>query len=69
MRIVLILPMPLLAWAPFAAARTDSLTWQFPLPRTHTGMLIGNGTQGLMIWGKDNRLHITIGHEGFWDRR
>ncbi|MFT3949840.1 MAG: hypothetical protein QM763_22945 [Agriterribacter sp.] len=45
------------------------LNWTFPLTRTHTGMLIGNGTQGLMIWGKDNQLNITIGHQGFWDHR
>lgn len=56
----------------FAEARAiekKQLVWSFPLPRTHTGMLIGNGTQGLMIWGQENQLHITIGHEGFWDHR
>jgi len=46
-----------------------ALTWNFPLNRTHTGMLLGNGTQGLMIWGKDNQLNITIGRAGFWDHR
>jgi alpha-L-fucosidase 2 len=45
------------------------MQWEFPLPRTHTGALIGNGVQGLMIWGKDNQLNITIGRAGFWDRR
>jgi hypothetical protein len=45
------------------------LYWDFPLPRTHTGVLIGNGIQGLMIWGADNQLNITIGRAGFWDRR
>ena len=44
------------------------LTWHFPLPRTHTGVLLGNGTQGLMVWGTD-RLCITVGRAGFWDRR
>lgn len=44
------------------------LEWAFPLPRVHTGMLIGNGTQGLMIWG-DSALMITVGRNGFWDRR
>ena len=44
------------------------LTWYFPLPRTHTGVLLGNGTQGLMVWGTD-RLCITVGRAGFWDRR
>ncbi|MCU0368253.1 MAG: hypothetical protein MUF39_05435, partial [Cyclobacteriaceae bacterium] len=45
------------------------LTWNFPLNRTHTGILLGNGTQGLMVWGKDNQLKITIGRAGFWDHR
>ncbi|CAH0995382.1 hypothetical protein EMA8858_01503 [Emticicia aquatica] len=45
------------------------ITWDFPLPRTHTGILLGNGTQGLMVWGKDNLLNITIGRAGFWDHR
>ncbi len=46
-----------------------TIEWQFPLPRTHTGVLVGNGTQGLMIWGQDNQLNVTIARAGFWDRR
>jgi len=49
--------------------KNNLLLWQFPLPRTHTGALIGNGVQGLMIWGVGNQLNITIGRAGFWDRR
>ena len=45
------------------------LVWNFPLPGTHTGALIGNGVQGLMVWGIDNQLNVTIGRAGFWDRR
>ncbi len=44
------------------------MIWHFPLPRTHTGVLLGNGHQGLMVWG-DEKLHITLGHAGFWDHR
>lgn len=44
------------------------LHWKFPLPRTHCGVLLGNGLQGLMVWG-DRRLHITVGRAGFWDHR
>ncbi|MFW6380789.1 MAG: glycosyl hydrolase family 95 catalytic domain-containing protein [Spirochaetota bacterium] len=44
------------------------LDWWFPLPRTHTGVVLGNGVQGLMVWGID-RLCITVGRAGFWDRR
>lgn len=45
-----------------------TLTWHFPLPRTHTGVLLGNATQGLMVWG-DQALHITVGRAAFWDHR
>lgn len=44
------------------------LSWQFPINRTHAGVLLGNGTQGLMIWG-DTTLNITFARAGFWDRR
>jgi len=44
------------------------MVWHFPLPRTHTGILLGNGTQGLMVWGGE-RLHVTVGRAGFWDHR
>ncbi len=43
--------------------------WNFPLPRTHTGMLQGNGTFGTMIWGAGSVLCITIGRADFWDHR
>jgi alpha-L-fucosidase 2 len=43
--------------------------WDFPLPRTHTGMLQGNGIFGAMIWGADQLLRITLGRADFWDRR
>lgn len=43
--------------------------WSFPLPRTHTGIVLGNGTQGLMVWGGGSRLNITVGRAGFWDHR
>ncbi len=43
--------------------------WVFPLPRTHTGMLLGNGTFGCMVWGEANVLRITVGRADFWDRR
>src|SRR5690606_18109395 len=43
--------------------------YKFPVARPHAGMIIGNGTQGLMIWGSGNHLNISIGHNGFWDHR
>ncbi|MHB9132885.1 MAG: glycosyl hydrolase family 95 catalytic domain-containing protein [Armatimonadota bacterium] len=44
-------------------------TWHFPLPRTHTGMLLGNGTLGAMVWGEGGVLRVTIGRADFWDHR
>lgn len=45
------------------------LTWTFPLNRPHAGLLLGNGTQGLMVWGTGRQLCVTIGRAGFWDHR
>ena len=44
------------------------LSWQFPINRTHAGILLGNGVQGLIVWG-DSTLNITVGRAGFWDHR
>ncbi len=44
------------------------MRWQFPLPRPHTGVPLGNGVQGILIWG-EGTLNLTIGRAGFWDRR
>ena len=43
--------------------------WEFPLPRTHTGALLGNGTFGAMVWGDGGRLRLSIGRADFWDNR
>lgn len=43
--------------------------WLFPLPRTHTGMLLGNGTLGAMIWGEGSVLCVTLGRADLWDHR
>ena len=40
----------------------------FPLERTHCGIVMGNGNFGAMIWGKE-RLHITVNRADFWDHR
>jgi len=44
------------------------IEWQFPLPRTHTGIAMGNGLLGVLLWGKD-RIHITLNRADFWDHR
>ena len=43
--------------------------WYFPLPRTHTGMLLGNAITGAMIWGGDNVLNLTLNRADHWDHR
>lgn len=43
-------------------------SWPFPLPRPHCGIALGNGTQGLLVWG-DKFLCLTIARAGFWDHR
>src|SRR4028118_1307175 len=46
----------------------EYLHWDFPLPRVHAGIELGNGVLGLSVWG-DACLHLTIGRTGFWDHR
>ena len=29
------------------------LDWRFPLPKTHDGILLGNGLFGVAVWGDD----------------
>ncbi len=43
--------------------------WKFPLPRPHTGITLGNGCFGVLVWGIDNRLMLTVNRADFWDRR
>ncbi len=45
------------------------LNWDFPLPRTHTGALLGNGVLGVMVWGQGQTLRITLGRADLWDHR
>lgn len=46
----------------------DTFTLSFPLPRTHCGMVMGNGNFGVLLWGED-RLHITLNRADYWDHR
>ena len=46
----------------------NTLRWEFPLPRPHTGITVANGTQGVLIWG-DDCLCLTVARTGFWDHR
>ncbi|TVR59001.1 MAG: hypothetical protein EA426_07770 [Spirochaetaceae bacterium] len=46
-----------------------TLTWNFPLRRTHAGVPVGNGRTGLLIWGENENLRLTIGRADLWDHR
>lgn len=46
----------------------DSVPFYFPLRRPHAGVPLGNGKQGLLIWGDDS-LRLTVSRAGFWDHR
>lgn len=69
MKKILLLVLNVLIFSGLIAQTPRKLLWEFPLPRTHTGILLGNGTQGLMIWGSENQLNVTVGRAGFWDHR
>ena len=44
------------------------ICFNFPLPRPHCGIALGNGTLGILAWG-DEFLCLTIARAGFWDHR
>ena len=47
-----------------------SLTFPFPLPRTHTGLPLGNGAFGALAWSASpDTLNLTVSRNDFWDRR
>jgi hypothetical protein len=45
------------------------INWEFPLQSVHSGMMLGNATTGLLVWGESDTLKITIGRADFWDHR
>jgi hypothetical protein len=46
----------------------SDIHWSFPLPRPHCGIALGNGKQGVLVWG-DEFLCLTVARAGFWDHR
>ena len=54
---------------PTPTAMASTHEWRFPCPRTHAGMLLGNGVLGAMIWGEGGVLRITLGRADLWDHR
>ncbi|MBO5924586.1 MAG: hypothetical protein J6Q81_08740, partial [Lentisphaeria bacterium] len=45
------------------------ITRKFPLPRIHTGAVLGNSYLGCMVWGGGNSLNISLGCAALWDHR
>ena len=46
----------------------SQLSWDFPLTRPHEGIALGNGSQGVLVWG-DEFLCLTVAKAGFWEHR
>ena len=46
-----------------------TIRYDFPLPSAVNGAMLGNGATGVMIWGEDNILNITVGSGDLWDHR
>ncbi len=47
----------------------QEITFDFPLPRPHCGVPLGNGNMGVLVWSGDNRLCLTLNRADFWDHR
>ena len=45
------------------------VNWDFPIAKSHAGLMLGNATTGLEVWGEDAHLKLTIGRADFWDHR
>ncbi len=41
----------------------------FPIDEVYSGIMLGNGCCGLLIWGSGNKLKISVAHSGLWDHR
>ena len=41
----------------------------FPLERTHCGIPLANGNMGVLVWGENNRLCLTVNRGDYWDHR
>ena len=45
------------------------LDWDFPVPRPLAGIPMANGKLGILVWGQDSTLQLSVARSGFWDRR
>ncbi|MCC7491076.1 MAG: hypothetical protein IT204_01935 [Fimbriimonadaceae bacterium] len=49
-------------------AQPVELRFGFPLPRPHTGVALGNGQLGVLVWGGE-QLCLTLNRADYWDHR
>ncbi len=47
---------------------SNTFEQSFPLPRTHCGVPLANGSMGVLIWGHD-ALCLTVNRSDYWDHR
>ncbi len=45
------------------------LKFSFPLEKCQNGIPMGNSLLGLLVFGKNNRLNLTVGCEDLWDHQ
>jgi alpha-L-fucosidase 2 len=45
------------------------LEWRFPAVEPHSGIPLGNGTFGALIWGEGREVRITVNRADYWDHR
>ena len=48
--------------------RKLSREYKYPL-KVNEGTMLGNGHLGLLVWGADDVINITIGCANLWDHR
>ena len=51
------------AWA-------DAVEWEFPRTgNCHEGMPFSDGVTGVLVWGGDDTINLTVGRADLWDHR
>ena len=48
---------------------SDTFILNFPLGRPHCGLPMANGNMGVLVWGENCRLCLTINRSDLWDHR
>ena len=51
-------------------AFADAVTWDFPRTGScHEGIPFADGTTGVLVWGGDDAINLTVGRADLWDHR